>query len=87
MIADLIITSLNASTYTAVVIPRACLAFGFWTEDGTSYYLNTLDSDTGAGLVPENFPINMRAPQAKNAEVLYAKAVSGTPNLIMIITE
>jgi len=84
-----IITELSDSSYTPILAPTDCTAYGWWMEDNTlEYYLSIDDpSPVDDAKAPANFPIDTRRWRPKGSVLLYAKAVSGTPNLITLITE
>jgi len=82
-------TALNASTYVAINSgTQDCYGFILMISTGfasTGFYIATSVSGANATLIPAEvpwLPFTDFAPF--NSTLLYAKAVSGTPNLILI---
>lgn len=81
-----VVTALNATTYTAIVIPETngrCRPISAWTETGVAFYIAVDSSGTGAALIPSPGTYSNSCVTDTNGVVFYAKAVSGTPNLVL----
>lgn len=88
MIIKPVVTALNAVTYTAITIPRTNrpVPVSYYTEDETGFYVAIDASGTGEALVPEKTGVNIEQMSIDaDGLLLYAKAVSGTPNLVVMI--
>ena len=82
-----IVTVLNTSTYTRIVMPAKLGGVTVYTEDGTSFYVATDSSGTGEALVPADIAVGWDriTPNANDSSAaLYAKATVGTPNMVLL---
>ena len=94
MIKAPVVTALNTSTFVAILLPeveRTEGRFGrpmsFYTDDGSSFLWADNSSGTGAATIPADTTFNHLNVKDSDGIVMYAKASSGTPNLVTIIGE
>ncbi len=100
MIAENITTPLNSSTYTAVTVratdtpTNRARVITYWVEGLPEYYQATSSSGDGEALIPADvvFVEADVTPTASDGKgdgliLFYAKAVSGTPNLVVKLGE
>ncbi len=95
MIPSPVVTELNASTYTAIeldvtVAGKVNNVFNpsaIYTEDGSAFYIATDSSGTDEALIPVSKVYNSASVKVDPATgiVCYAKAVGGTPNLVVLL--
>ena len=79
-----VVTALNSTTYTAIVIPEnggKCRPITAWTETGVGFYIAVDSSGTGEALIPAPGTYSNSCVTYKDGLLFYAKAISGTPNL------
>jgi hypothetical protein len=83
-----VVTALNASTYTAISIPKtnnpACRAVSFYVDDGTAFLLAVDASGTGEATIPADTSISMDCVNDTGGIIFYVKASAGTPNLVVL---
>ncbi len=85
-----IITALNTSTYVAISMPgggNGRWSVAYYTEDGSGFYVATDSSGTDEALVPEDASINQSITTKSDEVLFYAKAVTGTPNLVLLTAQ
>lgn len=98
MIQAPVITALNTSTYTPIVVPKSSLKGGghprpmtYYTEDGSSFLQAVDDAGTGEAIIPAGAIFTEASISDKNESnipdgiIFYAKATAGTPNLVVKI--
>lgn len=80
-----VVTALNTSTYTAIEVPSATKrSISAYTEDGTSFKLAIDASGTGEAIIPSDASLSMDDISDEDETIFYAKAVTGTPNLVVL---
>lgn len=80
-----ITATLNTSTYTAITMPGGCRPISLYTEDGTGFYIAVDSTGTGEVLVPASTSVSYgKACPDDTLVAVYAKAVSGTPVLVLL---
>jgi len=86
MIKVPVITALNNSTYVAISTDSTNDAYGFavYTDDASAFYIAVDVGGTGAALVPENASLSWAHHVEASENVLWAKSVTGTPNLVLL---
>lgn len=85
-----VVTALNSSTYTAITISASngpCRSVALFTEDGSSFLIATDSAGTGESIVPADVSISYRCVNDTSGVILYAKSVSGTPNLVVLVDD
>lgn len=88
MIIQNVVTELNTSTYTPIVIPFSDFVrpVSYFTDDESDFLEAVDDSGTGESTIPGTTKVNLRAMVNKSDGILlYAKASTGTPNLVVKI--
>lgn len=85
-----IITALNTSTYVSITMTGG--DFGKWsvayyTEDGTSFKIATDSAGSDEAIVPADSSINQSITVKSGGVLFYAKAVAGTPNLVLLTAQ
>ena len=84
MIKTPVVTALNSSTYTPITLGNDhAYGFSVYISDGSSFYYAVDSSGTGEALVPAASSLFWEHYEKKLTTVMYAKAVTGTPNLIL----
>ena len=80
-----VVTALNDTTYVAITLTADTPAWGFMvhTDDASAFYLALDDSGTGVQLIPEKYAPVWNHYEAVGTTVVYAKSVTGTPNLVL----
>lgn len=81
-----IITALNTSTYSAINMPAQIGNVAIYTEDETGFYVATDSGGTGEALIPTG-KLSIERLRPKDGVAMYAKAVSGTPNLVLLFNK
>jgi len=91
MIDTPVITALNASTYTAISIPKwtgPCRPISAYTDDGSSCLIAVDATGTGESTILSLDKYNNSCVRGTDGTgsttvLFYAKASAGTPNLIL----
>lgn len=82
-------TELNSSTYTAITLGEGQFAYGFsiyaidTAGDLSAFYIAVDSAGTGEALVPD-IGLSWSGYQSIGRTVLYAKSLSGTPDLVLL---
>ncbi len=83
MIEQASVTTLNASTFEPIKIPRGegvPAPVSYYTDDGSAFYVATNSAGTGAWLVPANTIFSRNIEKERDGTIMYVKASSGAPN-------
>ena len=88
MIRKPIVTALNISTYTKILMPEQIGSIGVFTDDASSFLIAVDAAGTGAATIPANLSVGWhRVKPDDDGAVFYAKATVGTPNLVLLFSK
>jgi len=84
MIKTPVVTALNTETYTPITLnDQAAEGFSIHISDGSAFFYAVDASGTGEALVPDNASLSWGHYEPAHATIMYAKSVTGTPDLIV----
>jgi len=84
MIKTPVVTAINSTTYTPIALgEEQAYGFSVHISDKSSFYYAVDSSGTGEALVPDNASLSWGHYEPENSIIMYAKSVSGSPNLIV----
>ncbi len=89
MISTPVVTRLNDSEYTKIIIPitteSTCL-YKMWTEDKSAFVYSPTREGSVQATIPANSSFTVRSDPT-GGYILYAKSITGRPNLVVQMIE
>jgi len=84
MILNPIVTAINTTTYELITVStsEARRDISLHTEDDSAFIIATSSAGANAATIPAGKSLSFKNIVA--GELLYAKAVGGTPNLVLL---